>query len=50
MSIGFSAAVDGVDAGARTPQSKTGGIRVTPADGDAMWAFATIGAKVVVVP
>ncbi|MFE0804808.1 hypothetical protein [Streptomyces sp. NPDC058812] len=47
--IGFSAAVDGStakpDAGERT-----GGIRETRADGDAMWQFATIGQRVVVVP
>ncbi|MFJ8143726.1 hypothetical protein ACIQ8D_01305 [Streptomyces sp. NPDC096094] len=47
--IGFSAAVDGSmakpDAGERT-----GGIRETRADGDAMWRFATIGQRVVVVP
>ncbi|MCC9739926.1 hypothetical protein [Streptomyces sp. MNU89] len=46
--IGFSAAVDGSkpdpDAG------KTGGIRATREDGAAMWKFAPVGTKVVVVP
>jgi hypothetical protein len=28
---------------------RTGGIRESRPDGDAMWAFATIGAKVVVI-
>jgi hypothetical protein len=47
VAIGFSAAVDGpVPAG---PRRKTGGIRETRADGDAMWAFATIGRTVVVI-
>ncbi|MEU9032087.1 L,D-transpeptidase [Streptomyces sp. NPDC048383] len=49
IAVGFSARVDGAtpapDAGKRT-----GGIRMARADGDAMWAFATIGAKIVVVP
>ena len=35
---------------APTRRMKTGGVRMTRADGDAMWTFATIGAKVVVVP
>ncbi|MFI9820026.1 hypothetical protein ACIHFC_06035 [Streptomyces sp. NPDC052013] len=47
--IGFSAAVDGsvpeID-----PSVRTGGVRETRADGAAMWRFATIGRKVVVVP
>lgn len=46
--IGFSAAVDGsvpdLDPGVRT-----GGVRETRADGAAMWRFATIGRKVVVI-
>ncbi|MFJ7047527.1 L,D-transpeptidase [Streptomyces sp. NPDC101112] len=46
--IGFSAAVDG-----STPQPdpavKTGGIRESRKDGKAMWQFAGIGTKVVVV-
>ncbi|MGW7004296.1 hypothetical protein ACWGCW_16130 [Streptomyces sp. NPDC054933] len=46
--IGFSAAVD---ASAATPQTgkKTGGVREKMADGAAMWQFALIGAKVIVV-
>ncbi|PWI17498.1 hypothetical protein DI272_27545 [Streptomyces sp. Act143] len=48
VTIGFSAAVDGA-----TPQSdpsvKTGGIRETRKDGAAMWSFATIGQKVIVI-
>ncbi|MFI5981294.1 hypothetical protein ACIBEA_10520 [Streptomyces sp. NPDC051555] len=46
--IGFSARKDGA-----TPEpdatKKTGGIRMTRADGDAMWNFATIGTRVNVV-
>lgn len=45
--IGFSAAVGGATAPA--PKVRTGGIRESRADGDAMWRFATIGRKVVVV-
>ncbi|MEU3694737.1 hypothetical protein AB0E75_03730 [Streptomyces griseoviridis] len=46
--IGFSAAVDGSTA--RPGRGvRTGGIRETRADGEAMWDFATIGQKVVVV-
>ncbi|MFE7134659.1 hypothetical protein ACFVIM_27745 [Streptomyces sp. NPDC057638] len=47
--IGFSAAVDGTVARPE-PGRKTGGVRMTRADGDAMWRFATIDTKVVVVP
>ncbi|MFD5158436.1 hypothetical protein ACFWMJ_10245 [Streptomyces hawaiiensis] len=49
--IGFSAAVAGPSAPAPAPDPKvrTGGIRESRADGDAMWTFATIGRKVVVV-
>ncbi|UQX02567.1 hypothetical protein [Streptomyces sp. RerS4] len=47
--IGFSSRVDGAMP-EPDPTKKTGGIRMARADGDAMWAFATIGAKVVVVP
>jgi hypothetical protein len=46
--IGFSAAVDGSMA-KPDPDERTGGIRETRADGDAMWEFATIGQQVVVV-
>ncbi|MEV0240573.1 hypothetical protein AB0I06_11660 [Streptomyces sp. NPDC050674] len=47
--IGFSAAVGGPSAPAPDPKVRTGGIRESRADGDAMWTFATIGRKVVVV-
>jgi hypothetical protein len=47
--IGFSAAVDGSTAAPAT-KVRTGGIRESRADGEAMWTFATIGRKVVVVP
>ncbi|MCX4691529.1 hypothetical protein [Streptomyces sp. NBC_01408] len=47
--VGFSARVDGATP-EPDPNKKTGGIRMSRADGDAMWAFATISAKVVVVP
>lgn len=47
--IGFSAAVNGSMA-TPDPNRKTGGVRMARADGDAMWVFATIGSKVVVVP
>lgn len=46
--IGFSAAVNGSTA-KPDPKERTGGIRQTRADGDAMWQFATIGEQVVVV-
>ncbi|MFI6083135.1 hypothetical protein ACIBBB_19505 [Streptomyces sp. NPDC051217] len=49
VAIGFSAAVDGTMA-KPDPNLRTGGVRMTPADGDAMWTFATVGSKVVVVP
>ncbi|MFD8738969.1 hypothetical protein ACFV06_29235 [Streptomyces sp. NPDC059618] len=48
IAIGFSAAVDGTTE-APDPGKKLGGIRAARADGDAMWAFATVGAKVVVI-
>ncbi|MFF8591366.1 hypothetical protein ACF061_07925 [Streptomyces sp. NPDC015220] len=53
--IGFSAAVDapspgdGTTDGAADTAVKTGGIRESRADGEAMWMFATIGQKVVVI-
>lgn len=46
--IGFSAAVDGSMA-SPDPQKKTGGVRERRADGTAMFKFATIGTKVVVI-
>lgn len=49
IAIGFSARVDGTMP-APDPAKKAGGIRMSRADGDAMWAFATISSKVVVVP
>lgn len=49
VTLGFSARVDGATP-EPDPNMKTGGIRMARADGDAMWAFATIGAKVVVLP
>ncbi|MFF2507943.1 hypothetical protein ACFVTY_31940 [Streptomyces sp. NPDC058067] len=49
IAIGFSAAVDG-SMPEPDPLKKTGGIREKRADGDAMWEFATIGKKIVVVP
>ncbi|MFD4138803.1 hypothetical protein OHS70_14660 [Streptomyces sp. NBC_00390] len=49
ISIGFSAAVDG-SMEPPDPERKTGGVRMKRADGNAMWVFAAIGWKVVVVP
>ncbi|MFB8102201.1 MULTISPECIES: hypothetical protein [Streptomyces] len=49
VAVGFSAAQDG-SMEAPDPTSKTGGVRMKRADGNAMWSFATVGAKVVVVP
>ncbi|WP_338146131.1 hypothetical protein [Streptomyces scabichelini] len=48
IAVGFSAATDG---STPSPDStkKLGGIRESRPDGDAMWEFATIGTKVVVV-
>ncbi|MGV9278515.1 hypothetical protein [Streptomyces griseosporeus] len=48
VAIGFSAAV-GSAAPAPEEAPRTGGIRETREDGDAMWRFATIGRKVVVI-
>jgi hypothetical protein len=51
--VGFSAAVDEsatpAPVPAPGPKVRTGGIRESRADGDAMWTFATIGRTVVVV-
>lgn len=47
VGIGFSAAVDG-SSPTPDPAVRTGGIRQSRADGEAMWMFATIGQKVVV--
>ncbi|TQJ55113.1 L,D-transpeptidase [Streptomyces sp. NBC_00080] len=49
VTIGFSAALDG-SLPEPDPTVRTGGIRQTVADGDAMWDFATIGQSVVVIP
>lgn len=49
VAIGFSAAQDG-SMESPDPTLKTGGVRMSRADGDAVWTFATVGAKVVVVP
>ncbi|MFE9039608.1 hypothetical protein ACFY9F_24930 [Streptomyces sp. NPDC012421] len=49
VTVGFSAAVDG-SMPSPDRSRKTGGVRMKRADGDAMWTFASIGAKVVVVP
>ncbi|MEU8519713.1 hypothetical protein [Streptomyces sp. NBC_01216] len=48
VTVGFSAAVDN-SLPTPDPTRKTGGIRMKRADGDAMWTFASIGVKVVVV-
>lgn len=49
VAIGFSAAQDGTMP-SPDPKTKTGGVRMKRSDGDAMWTFATVGVKVVVVP
>ncbi|WP_327180021.1 hypothetical protein OG599_13140 [Streptomyces sp. NBC_01335] len=46
--IGFSAAQDG-SLPTPDPTLKTGGVRMKRADADAMWSFATVAVKVVVV-
>lgn len=48
VTIGFSAALDG-SMPSPDPDLKTGGVRMSRADGDALWTFADVGAKVVVV-
>ncbi|CCK28052.1 secreted protein [Streptomyces davaonensis JCM 4913] len=48
VSVGFSAAVDDTPPKQNAPKL-TGGIRESRADGDALWDFATIGHKVVVI-
>ncbi|WP_199880979.1 hypothetical protein [Streptomyces kebangsaanensis] len=48
VAIGFSAAVDG-STPTPDPVVRTGGIRESRADGEAMWMFAPIGQKVVVI-
>ncbi|MFE0178838.1 hypothetical protein ACFWZ2_41695 [Streptomyces sp. NPDC059002] len=49
VAIGFSAAVDG-STPKPDPAKKTGGIRESREHGDAMWQFAGVTQKVVVVP
>ncbi|MCS0600180.1 hypothetical protein NX794_02860 [Streptomyces sp. LP11] len=49
IAIGFSAAVGDGSPVAADPGVKTGGIRESRSDGDAMWLFATIGVPVVVI-
>lgn len=49
VAVGFSAAVDG-SMESPDPTLKTGGVRMSRADGDAMWDFALVGTKVVVLP
>ncbi|MDT9681779.1 L,D-transpeptidase [Streptomyces sp. TRM76323] len=49
ITIGFSAAVDG-SMSSPDPSRRTGGVRMARADGDALWSFATVASKVVVVP
>ncbi|WEO95846.1 hypothetical protein A6P39_018390 [Streptomyces sp. FXJ1.172] len=49
LAIGFSAAVTERAHPSVDPALKTGGIRETRVDGDAMWRFATIGERVVVI-
>ncbi|MFI6487611.1 hypothetical protein [Streptomyces sp. NPDC050564] len=48
VAVGFSAAVNGSTA-APDSSKKLGGIRESRANGNAMWQFATIGVKVVVI-
>jgi hypothetical protein len=49
VTIGFSTAVD--DTPEQADQGlRTGGIRESREDGDAMWQFATIGVQVAVIP
>lgn len=47
--IGFSAATGTGPTEPPDPTVRTGGIRETRRDGDAMWIFATIGVKVMVI-
>lgn len=49
VSIGFSAAQDN-SMRSPDPGIRTGGVRMKRPDGNAVWTFATVGAKVVVVP
>ncbi|MEV5878617.1 hypothetical protein AB0L75_31200 [Streptomyces sp. NPDC052101] len=50
LAVGFSAAVSsGAPRTEADPTVRTGGIRESRADGDAMWDFATIGVRVLVI-
>ncbi|MFF9348082.1 hypothetical protein [Streptomyces sp. NPDC014734] len=49
VSVGFSAAVDG-SMKSPDPALKTGGVRMSRADGNAVWDFAAVSTAVVVVP
>ncbi|MFI6726601.1 hypothetical protein NRF20_18545 [Streptomyces sp. R-74717] len=49
VAVGFSAALDG-SMESPDPSLKTGGVRMSRADGDAMWGFAAVRTNVVVVP
>ncbi|MFI5689021.1 hypothetical protein [Streptomyces sp. NPDC051636] len=49
VAIGFSAALNTSTVTTPDPTVRTGGIRETRADGDAMWRFATIGVPVIVI-
>ncbi|MDO0926193.1 hypothetical protein QQY24_12430 [Streptomyces sp. TG1A-8] len=49
VAIGFSAAVGSAPAPASDADTRTGGIRESREDGEAMWRFATIGVPVVVI-
>jgi hypothetical protein len=48
VAVGFSAAVDG-SISAPDPRKRLGGIRESRKNGNAMWDFATIGTRVVVI-
>ncbi|MET9035849.1 hypothetical protein ACWEQ3_31630 [Streptomyces mirabilis] len=48
VAIGFSSAIDG-STGSPDSTKKLGGIRETRKNGTAMWNFATVGVKVVVI-
>ncbi|MFB7914224.1 hypothetical protein [Streptomyces sp. NPDC056061] len=49
VSVGFSAAVDG-SMKSPDPSLKTGGVRMSRTDGNAMWDFAAVSTAVIVVP
>ncbi|WP_320780184.1 hypothetical protein [Streptomyces sp. CRN 30] len=49
ISVGFSNAVDGSSPPPAASGTKTGGVRLHKADGDALWEFGTAGTTVTVV-